>query len=40
LRWFKIEGQPLNFPPHYNVAPGQELPVVRLHPESAVGLLR
>jgi len=23
-----------NFPRHYNAAPGQELPVIRLHPES------
>src|SRR5438132_3724811 len=43
LRWFKITGTAPNFPPHYNAAPGQELPVVRLHPESGdqvLGTLR
>jgi putative SOS response-associated peptidase YedK len=43
MRWFKITGPAPNFPPHYNAAPGQELPIVRLHPESGdrvLGLLR
>jgi putative SOS response-associated peptidase YedK len=43
LRWFKIAGTPPNFPPHYNAAPGQDLPVIRLHPETGervIGLLR
>jgi hypothetical protein len=43
MRWFKITGTPPNFPPHYNAAPGQDLPVVRLHPESGdrvLGALR
>jgi hypothetical protein len=31
-RCFKIIGTPPNFPPHYNAAPVQDLPVVRLHP--------
>lgn len=42
-RWFKITGTPLNFPPHYNAAPGQDLPVIRLHPETGervLGLIR
>jgi putative SOS response-associated peptidase YedK len=42
-RWFKITGTVPNLPPHYNAAPGQELPVVRLHPESGdrvLGTLR
>jgi putative SOS response-associated peptidase YedK len=43
LRWFKVSGTPANFPPHYNAAPGQDLPVVRLHPERGervIGMLR
>jgi len=43
LRWFKITGAPPNFSPHYNAAPGQDLPIVRLHPESGdrvLGMLR
>src|SRR5207302_5217364 len=43
LRWFNIIGTPSNFPPHYNAAPGQDLPVVRLHPKSGdrvLGALR
>jgi putative SOS response-associated peptidase YedK len=42
-QWFETNGPPPNFPPHYNAAPGQELPVIRLHPESGdrvLGLLR
>jgi len=30
LRWFKIAGTPPSLPPHYNAAPGQDLPVVRI----------
>ena len=40
---FETDGPLPNFPPHYNAAPGQELPVIRLHPESGdrvLGLLR
>jgi putative SOS response-associated peptidase YedK len=40
---FGTAGFPPNFPPHYNAAPGQDLPVVRLHPETGdrvLGLLR
>jgi putative SOS response-associated peptidase YedK len=42
-QWFDMDGPPPNFPPHYNAAPGQELPVIRLHPVSGdrvLGLLR
>src|SRR5438105_10892124 len=42
-RWFKISGTTPNFPAHYNAAPGQELPVIRLHPatgERVLGTLR
>jgi len=42
-RLFQIPGPTPNFAPHYNAAPGQELPVIRLHPESgdrALGTLR
>jgi putative SOS response-associated peptidase YedK len=38
-RWFKITGTPTNFPAHYNAAPGQDLPVIRLHPESGERVL-
>src|SRR5271155_4523051 len=40
---FATVGFPPNFPPHYNAAPGQDLPVIRLHPETGervLGLLR
>ena len=43
LRLFQIPGPTPNFAPHYNAAPGQELPVIRLHPESGervIGTLR
>jgi putative SOS response-associated peptidase YedK len=33
-QWFAIHGTLPNFPPHYNAAPGQDLPVIRRHPES------
>jgi putative SOS response-associated peptidase YedK len=33
-RLFQIPGPTPNFALHYNAAPGQELPVIRLHPES------
>jgi putative SOS response-associated peptidase YedK len=42
-QWFGIHGTLPNFPPHYNAAPGQDLPVIRLHPETGdrgLGLLR
>ena len=42
-RLFQIPGPTSNFPPHCNAAPGQELPVIRLHPESGervIGTLR
>ncbi len=42
-RLFQIPGPPPNFAPHYNAAPGQDLPVIRLHPESGervIGTLR
>ena len=42
-RLFEADGLGLNFPPHYNAAPGQDLPVIRLHPETGhrvLGLLR
>ncbi len=42
-RLFATVGFPPNFPPHYNAAPGQDLPVIRLHPETGeriLGLLR
>jgi hypothetical protein len=39
LRWFKVAGTPPNFPPHYNAAPGQDLPVIRLHPDSGERVL-
>ncbi|HLN08687.1 MAG TPA: SOS response-associated peptidase [Xanthobacteraceae bacterium] len=39
LRWFKIVGTPPNLPPHYNAAPGQDLPVVRIHPETGERVL-
>jgi len=42
-RLFEADGVGLNFPPHYNAAPGQDLPVIRLHPETGhrvLGLLR
>jgi putative SOS response-associated peptidase YedK len=35
LRLFKIAGTAPNLPPHYNAAPGQDLPVIRLHPAPA-----
>jgi putative SOS response-associated peptidase YedK len=38
-RWFKLTGTPPNLPPHYNAAPGQDLPVIRLHPESGERVL-
>src|SRR3984893_16819879 len=43
LRLFRIAGAAPNLPPHYNAAPGQDLPVIRLHPETGdriLGLLR
>jgi integrase len=39
LRWFKLTGTPPNLPPHYNAAPGQDLPLIRLHPETAERVL-
>src|SRR6266566_263289 len=42
-RLFQVSGPTPNFAPHYNVAPGQELPVIRLHPatgERVLGTLR
>src|SRR6202521_3028439 len=33
-RLFGIPGPTSNFPPHYNAAPGTELPVVRLNPKT------
>jgi putative SOS response-associated peptidase YedK len=33
-RRFKLSGARPNLPADYNAAPGQELPVIRLHPES------
>jgi putative SOS response-associated peptidase YedK len=42
-RLFQIPGPTSNFAPHYNAAPGQELPVIRLHPETGervIGTLR
>jgi putative SOS response-associated peptidase YedK len=42
-RWFATVGFSANFPPHYNAAPGQDLPVIRLHPETGdriLGMLR
>ena len=42
-RLFEADGVGLNFLPHYNAAPGQDLPVIRLHPETGhrvLGLLR
>jgi putative SOS response-associated peptidase YedK len=39
LRLFQVPGPVPNFAPHYNAAPGQELPVIRLHPESGERVL-
>jgi putative SOS response-associated peptidase YedK len=42
-RLFNLDGPLPNFAPHYNAAPGQELPVIRLHPETGhrvLGTLR
>jgi putative SOS response-associated peptidase YedK len=42
-RLFQLPGPTPNFAPHYNAAPGQDLPVIRLHPESGertLGTLR
>ena len=42
-RWFATAGFPANFPPHYNAAPGQDLPVIQLQPETGervLGVLR
>ena len=39
LRWFKVSGTAPNLPPHYNAAPGQELPVIRLHRETGERVL-
>jgi putative SOS response-associated peptidase YedK len=42
-RLFQLPGPTPNFAPHYNAAPGQELPVIRLHPENGertLGTLR
>jgi len=39
LRWFKLTGTPPNLPPHYNAAPGQDLPVIRLHPKTGERVL-
>jgi putative SOS response-associated peptidase YedK len=36
---FQISGPTPNFAPHYNAAPGQELPVIRLHPDSGERVL-
>jgi len=38
-RLFQLPGPTPNFAPHYNAAPGQELPVIRLHPESGERVL-
>jgi hypothetical protein len=43
LRLFRVPGPVPNFASHYNAAPGQDLPVIRLHPETgerALGTLR
>jgi len=39
LRWFKLTGTSPNLPPHYNAAPGQDLPVIRLHRETGERVL-
>jgi putative SOS response-associated peptidase YedK len=42
-RLFDVHDVGLNFPPHFNAAPGQDLPVIRLRPETGqrvLGLLR
>ena len=39
LKWFRVGGVAPNLPPHYNAAPGQELPVVRRHPASGERVL-
>jgi putative SOS response-associated peptidase YedK len=39
LKWFRISGPTPNFPPRYNAAPGQDLPVIRLHPETGERVL-
>jgi SOS response associated peptidase (SRAP) len=39
LRLFRIAGTAPNLPPHYNAAPGQDLPVIRLHPETGERVL-
>src|SRR5262249_24536989 len=38
-RLFQLPGPTPNFAPHYNAAPGQELPIIRLHPESGERVL-
>jgi putative SOS response-associated peptidase YedK len=38
-RVFLLPGPTPNFAAHYNAAPSQELPVIRLHPESGEGVL-
>jgi len=38
-RPFQIPGPTPNFAPHYNAALGQELPVIRPHPESGERVL-
>jgi putative SOS response-associated peptidase YedK len=38
-RLFQVPGPTPNFAPHYNAAPGQELPVIRLHPETGERVL-
>jgi hypothetical protein len=39
VRWFKLTGTPPNLPPHYNAAPGRDLRVIRLHPETGERVL-
>jgi putative SOS response-associated peptidase YedK len=39
LRLFQVPGPVPNFAPHYNAAPGQELPVIRHNPETGERVL-
>jgi putative SOS response-associated peptidase YedK len=38
-QWFATQGTLPNFPQHYNAAPGQDLPVIRLHRETGERVL-
>jgi hypothetical protein len=40
MRWFRLTGAPPNLLPHYNAAPGRDLPVIRLLPETGERALR